>query len=341
MINELKSELLRILETLEIESPLTFKFGGRRVSVDGSTLHQLPHAPSIKNPLVAALQIQFYQHCYCRRFTGTISEPPKDGGKDLTADLMKANAGRERWEPGWRIVQALSSGQLAVQRNGLNRLLWPGEYLSPDGPGGMPQPGNYVNVYCKKDSTSVQPGFYFAFGETLSDQQDQAGPVRFYWSVKTAGILDLMRGVTGELNRFQIPFHFKCPTRAALYERSDAAVLYVAKRLYRIVGELLGGTYQSVAHNIRAETPLFAKHLAPGLGLAEDPANGESFGSHRCRLMAEAMCDANTQDRQTVEERLEAVEKQFRQNGLTLESPHLSRGSINSYDWPVGQVSLL
>ena len=122
----------------------------------------------------------------------------------------------------------------------------------------------------------MQPGFYFAFGETLPDQQDEASPVRLYWNVQESGVLELVRCVTRELNRFQIPFRFKCLTRAGLYVRSDAAVLYVAKRLYRVVAELLADSYQRLAGQLRADTPLFSKPLAPGLGLAEIPATAKA-----------------------------------------------------------------
>ena len=205
----------------------------------------------------------------------------------------------------------------------------------------MPRQGGYVSVFCKKQSTTIQPGFYFAFGDTLPDQQDETCPVRLYWNVQESGVVELVRCVTRELNRFKIPFRFKCLTRAGLYMRNDAAVLYVAKRLYRVVAELLADSYQRLAGQLRTDTPLFSKPLAPGLGLAEDPGNGESFGSHRCRLVAEAVWDVHTQGKQTVAARLEAVEKQFQQNGLAIESPHLGRGSINSYDWPAAITSFL
>lgn len=342
MRRELKSELRQILQTVILEPPLAFTFGGRRIEVDSPTPYQMTYTPAIQNPLIAALHTQLYQHCYCRRFAGTVGDPrpPSDGGKDLTNELAQANAGQERWEPGWQVVQIMSSGQIAVQRNGLSRLLWPGEYLAPDGPGGMPRRGNYVSVFCRKHSTSLQPGFYFAFGESIPDQQDESSPVRFYWNIQDSGIVELMRSLTRELNRFQVPFRFKCLTQAAFYDRADVAVLYVAKRHYRLVAQLLASAYQSAAPHLQPDAPLFAKPLAPGLGLAEDPANGESFGSHRCRLVAEAIWSADTQGRRTPEERLQEVERHFRQHGLTLESPYLSRGSIDCYEWPVAEISL-
>jgi len=204
----------------------------------------------------------------------------------------------------------------------------------------MLRPGLSVSVFCRKHSTTLQPGFYFAFGETLADQQDEGRFVRFYWNVRESGILELTRGVTTVLNRFQVSFRFKCLTRAGAYERSDAAVLYVTRRSYPVVAELLPEVYRSVAPSLRKETPLFAKPLAAGLGLAEDPGNDESFGSHRCRLVAEALWEAHAQQQPTVEARLASIQRHFERNGLTLDAPHLNRGSFDVYDWPAGRISL-
>ena len=129
----LREDLERILNAVTIESPRAFTLGGRRVQVDGRT-ERLPGLPAGKPPLLGALQAQLYIHFYCRPFSGAITEPPStgDGGEDLTAALMAANAGQERWEPGWYVARVLGTGQIAVQRNGLSRLLWPGEFLSSE-----------------------------------------------------------------------------------------------------------------------------------------------------------------------------------------------------------------
>jgi hypothetical protein len=338
---QIRSELGRILEMLVLESPTSFTLGGHRFQANGSPMMPGPSMGGSKDPLSNALQMQLYLHCYARRFTGAI-EPMlfADGGKDLTAELAQASASRERWEAGWEVMRILPSGQVAVQRNGFNRVLWPGEYVAPDNMGGMPPRGSFVSVYCRRQSTTVQPGFYFAFGETLTDQQDESNPVRFYWNIGADAITQLVREITGVLNRHQIPFRFKCQVRAGFYKRTDAAVLYMAKRYYRITAELLEDIWQKLEPQLQPDTPLFCKRLGRGLGLAEDPGNGESFGSHRCRLLAEAICHAQALGKRSVEERLEEIEKHFKQSRLTLASPYLNPGSMDNYHWPVGQLAL-
>src|SRR5204863_5149 len=83
--------------------------------------------------------------------------------------------------------------------------------------------------------------------------------------------------------RFQVPFRFKCLSYRELYDRFDSAVLFVGRRQWDITSLLVREIYGKVKDRLRPETPLFAKQIAPGLALAEDPGNGESFGTSRCR----------------------------------------------------------
>jgi hypothetical protein len=68
--------------------------------------------------------------------------------------------------------------------------------------------------------------------------------------------------------------------------------------------------------------------------LAEDPGNMESFGTNRCRILAEAIWLAFTQGAQTERERLRVVRNQFEQYGLSLDQPWLNPGSVDRYTFP-------
>ena len=57
--------------------------------------------------------------------------------------------------------------------------------------------------------------------------------------------------------------------------------------------------------------------------MAEDPGSGESFGQHRCRLIAEALASAEG-DRNG---RALAVLRRFHEEGIDPEFPHLRPGS--------------
>jgi hypothetical protein len=81
--------------------------------------------------------------------------------------------------------------------------------------------------------------------------------------------------------------------------------------------------------------PLFSKYLLPGLGFAEDPGNGESFGMNRCRLLAEAVCRAHASGEPSALARMAAVREVFGENGLALAAPYLNPGSRDDYPFPV------
>ena len=69
--------------------------------------------------------------------------------------------------------------------------------------------------------------------------------------------------------------------------------------------------------------PVFTKTLAPGLGVAEDPGYTESFGQHRCRLLAEGLVRGHEQRIHNLEDRLRVVSDCFRAEGLDLDPPFL------------------
>jgi len=117
-------------------------------------------------------------------------------------------------------------------------------------------------------------------------------------------------------------------------------VLYVNKRFYQISAVLLARVYGEIRNHLAPLTPLFTKRLAPGLSLAEDPGTGESFGMQRCRLLAEAICNAHTGPSQQTQPRLEAVLHQLELAGIRPERPYLCAGSVDQYSFALeGEIA--
>lgn len=330
------AELLKIFRAIEIVSPTSFSFAGRLFSSGDSALSAWSTSPA-QNPLIAQLAQQVYGSCYCKRFNGKlpdeqfVSPPPDD---NMMAELSAAHTGRERWDVGWQTHRLLSSGQIIAQKGAYTRLFWPGEFVSHEGPGMAMREGARISVYAPRESREMQPGFYFVFSETIADQQDDYNLLRFYWHVKQSGAPLLVQLITQEFNRFQVPFRFKSLAGRTLYQRSDAAVLYINKRFYHLSVELLPDIRHELRKHLGVDTPLFTKPLAPGLGLAEEPGNGESFGQNRCRILAEGIWNAYEKDLQTEQERLQEVRQQFERNGLTLDFPFLNPNSSDQYVFP-------
>lgn len=332
-------QLRQIFSALNIFSPTGFNFAGQPQYAQGDgNVESADSQP--QNPLVTQLQQTLYLHCYSQRFCGHLVALPSVSDDDLVSELANVNSSRERWLLGWQIMQTLPSGQVMAGKNGLTRTLWPGEFVSDDGPAAPPRPGAMIRIFAPKETRTMQPGFYFAFGETPGYSHELQDAVRFYWNIDAAGALELMGQLTRRLNRFQIPFRFKCSNNRAFYYRIDSAILFVNRRHYYITAQLLAELYGAVQPHVRPETPLFTQPLAPGLAFAEEPATGESFGMSRCRLLAEAVWSAYMSGSQTQAARLQAVRDQFDQIGLSFEHPHLRAGSVGCYEWPkIGEES--
>jgi hypothetical protein len=248
---------------------------------------------------------------------------------NLTPVLAAANQSRASWDEGWKIDQLLSDGRILARKGAVARAFQPGEYLTNLGIGSGPKAGALVNIFIAPGSAELQPGFYYAFGEAVSEFQEDEQTVRFFWNVTVEGAPRLMEAITREFNRFQIPFRFKCASRASDYPRRDAAVLYLHARYYPIAALVVEKVHAQVAPWLASGTPPFAKRLADGLAFAEDP--GESFGENRSKILAAAM--AATRGK-SVDERMAEVHRQFEQRGLSLDQPWLNPGSVDRYAFP-------
>lgn len=317
----LAAELAPILQAVTLRSPTALALAGSEVE-----------APDPQAAL-AQLQQWLYQRCYVRRLAD--GPPPAiqpQADPAFLQALAAANASHERWDRGWLLAQMLPNGQVVAQRGGLTRVLWPGEFLTHEGPGAAPRVGAALSIFCPREAPSSQTGFYFAYGETTGDQQDYADVLRLYWNISAAGAPTLVAGVTAALNRFRVPFRLKCGIAPDRFERIDAAVLYVSRRFYRVVAELLRDVLDALRPHLAPDTPLFTLRLAPGFALAEDPGTGESFGMHRCRILAEGFVAAHQRGAEDEQAQLEAIAAQFERHRLDIRRPYLGPGAADIYE---------
>ena len=252
----------------------------------------------------------------------------------LMEELSAANRTRERWEHGWTIAQILPHGQVMAQKGNVQRSLWPGTFLSKDGPAAMPRPGAEISIFYPKESRSLQTGFYYAFGETPEDETHGFGLVRLYWNISFDGAPRLISMLTSRLNRFHVPFRLKCATSRSQYDRTDVAVVYLAKRFFRITADLMLDVHPEVAEFLNEPVPLFSKRVAKGLGVAEDPGTGESFGQSRCQRLAESVWNCHLQDEQSLEARWNEFRRLLKKSGIDSQHLHLNAGSVDWYELP-------
>lgn len=137
--------------------------------------------------------------------------------------------------------------------------------------------------------------------------------------------------VTEQLNREGIPFKTKVLSNPHQYLRADAGVLYVDQRDFGRLRPIIKQLYDDLRTGLNAPVPMFTKRLAPGLGLAEDPGGGLSFGQSRCRTAAEGLRRCWTEGLRQPEARLHLVTEVFREKGLDPMRLYLAQGSADRY----------
>jgi hypothetical protein len=330
--------LEQALSALDILSPTAFSFAGQVFNGQAYRSMTGQASAQVQNPLISQLAEILYSYVYAHRFDGVVQVPPavqEPMADDLIEVLSQANESRERWDANWQVSQVLPSGQILANKNDGMRILWPGEFITHDGPGIPPRTGSMITVFSARESRTVQPGFYFAFGETQGEQFDPYETVRFYWNVRDSGAAELVQAITRRLNRFFTPFRFKICSRRVLFSRLDSAVLYVSKRHHRVTAEVLVDVYRGLRPYFEKDTPIFTRSLAPGLAFAEEPGTGESFGTFCCRLVAEGIWNAHLHGTQDLAARLEAIQLRFQDSGVDFERPYLRPGSSEIYEFPI------
>jgi hypothetical protein len=331
-------EIDEILSAIVIASPQEFVFGGRNFPLQQAHAPGVPANPTAEaQTLIGGLANLLYEFAYSRHFTGQLPEPPM---RDFTPDatlleaLSSANTTRERWEQGWTIGRVLQHGQILAQKGNASRTLWPGQFISKDGPAMMPRVGAEISIFYAREARSLQTGFYYAFGEAVEDEMRGYGLVRLYWNVSFEGAPKLINAMTSRLNRFQVPFRMKFATARSQFDRTDVAVVYLAKRFFRIATELMVDVHPLVAGFLEEEVPLFTKKLAAGLGVAEDPGTSESFGQSRCRCLAESVWNCYQRGDQSPQSRRKEFQRLSQQKGIHPEMAHLNAGSMDWYELP-------
>lgn len=270
--------------------------------------------------LVSCLGEELYWSFYCRgRPVPARWGEPEPVAPDpwLAAALSDANTGRGSWERGWT-VETLE-GREAVVANAVVRARIP--MRDCRAPAGV-HPGAAVSVRLPKELPSLSPGFYTAVGDAPADVESQPRVVRAYWHVTRTGAPALLRALTGRLNAAEVPFRLKVADHPFRLDRCDAAVLYLPGAGLEAVRDTLLDVAAGLTAHLRPWIPAFTLQLAPGVGLAEHDGRAESFGTRRCRLLAEGIVRAYLDGLTGVATRIAAVADRFAEDGVRIDAPY-------------------
>lgn len=288
---------------------------------------------AIRSWLLLTLQFQLYSDFYCQgAATPSLREanaPAQAKVSEFIDELSSANCGAGYLAEGWR-VKSLPNNELIARRKGLALRVQSSDCSTENGE--SIDRSSHVSLRFPKELLGISPGFYMAVGDVEMSDFHGADVVRFYWNLRPDGAVPLMQDLTRELNCARLPFRFKVVNDRTAFNRCDAAVLYLPKRHYAAVAQIVECIYARMSEKLNERVPAFTKRLAPGLGFAEDPGTmHDSFGTHRCGLLAEGMFRAHREGRKSLPDRLRAVEKHFADHQISLEAPFLNPGSTDIY----------
>ena len=314
-----RDQIATALDALAIRGTAGYAWLGRLRRAVPRALAQELDERERRALLVARVGDELYWSFFCpgRPVPARRSTVPVGADTRLTAALSAANAGHGSWEPGWTLERR--QGATAVVASARLRARVPdGDHDAPDTAG----PGTAVSVRLPKELPSRSPGFYMAVGDAPGGPGSPAGVVRVYWHVTPAGAPRLVAALTRRLNADGVPFRLKVADHPFRYDRCDAAVLYVPGDRFGALRPELSALATALRAQLRPAIPAFTLPLAAGVGLAEDPADGASFGTRRCGLLADAIVRAHRDGISGREARLEAVAARFAEAGVTVEAPY-------------------
>jgi lantibiotic biosynthesis protein len=343
--SELLSELQSIAGAVSIATLESFTFADLpEVVVPQTEVNEADGSQRVgRQALVETLADMLYWNCYVQRFEAQPARPLDDleivHDSNFLAELSEANQSTSHWSPGWRVVQTASEGQIQVRRGECHRAPVPGEFLFDAGPGMRVQHGDTVSVRVVRESTIVQRGFYFCFSDEIPDQFEEFNSVRVYFNLRPEGAPVLLRELTGRLNRFLVPFRFKCPVSPNLFNRLDSGVLYVPWRFWDAARHCVADSLPQFETFLEDDVPLFTKQVKPGVGLAEDPGNLRSFGQTRCELVAEGLVDSWLAGKLESSGQVasDTIVGRFQQAGISFDRPWLNPGSRDWLELPAAR----
>lgn len=327
-MSEHRASVMAALAAVQIRSATSYAWCGTVAAPLDPEIERAMGPDVARDYLVYQLQQELYGSFYCRGFP--VPEAPRARAFSGTVKssvfvgtLTAANHARRTLQAGWRIKQH-SEDQMVVERDGLALWVTPAQTAPDERP-------EHVSLRLPAELLRLSPGFYMALGEKAIDERDSARLVRLYWHLTSTAAARLLALLTTSLNRAALPFQLKVVNDPDGYSRCDAGVLYIPRALFADAAPAVESAYRQVAGELRETTPVFTKRLARGLGLAEDPGDGQSFGMHRALLLAHAVVRAHELDCHEDERRAAVVEEIFSEAGLDLDRPYLCPGSIDDY----------
>lgn len=295
-----EQQLQHIAANVEVVSPNSYRVNGKTQKIFHKhawtdyvgPLGQFGHNQSAdteqqKQLLESHLCNGLYARIYCGIPEGKelTNLPVLQEREAFMQTLSAANHSSDEPDQNWKIYHMDAQGTW-TSKNGKLRQAHSNSYIpaTPNTPLAVNQ---YVHFLRQKEGRHLQQVFYYVHGNHYLEHD--APQVRIYWHIKPEGAAALIELMTRVLNEHKIAFNFKCLNHPELYVRADSAVLYLEKRYFEYAIRVLKPHLESLSEYLLEDHPLFTQTIFKGVSFAEDPGNGQSFGMHRCQLLARSL----------------------------------------------------
>lgn len=242
------------------------------------------------------------------------------GSPWFVAELNARCGKRTTFERGFRLAERVGSGAF-VEHQGISLWVPRRRELRP----ANARVGQQVSVALPCARESAIPGFFTIVSRV--GRIDPAAPhLKLYVNATPKGALGVLEGLLESPALRTARFEAKVTNDPAHFGRRDTLLVYVAPEHAGRVARFL----EKFERGLLAPTPPMTAPLSLGVAIAESPAHhAESFGAHRCRLVAEGLLTARAEGRPP----LAAVAERFEREGLDWGAPwfgSLPRGWLSA-----------
>jgi HopA1 effector protein family len=278
------------------------------------------------------LQRDVYRHLYSRCPVGQQDYNPTYVDREFVERLSTANSGNGTWEPGWSVLEQTEDDRYAVSKGKVKFWVYRSGMRSD---ADQPKVGASCQVWIGKEKRYLVPGFYYFVGNETADIVDYTASnsdiLRIYWNIELAGADVWVRSVSEILNTSRIPFNAKIPSNPDSYFRADAGVIYVSNKYINSLLSPIASIRRAVLRYLRSPVPLFTFEIAPGIGLAEDPGGGVSFGQTRCEFVVDGLVRSFFEGDEISKDRISKMESIFITASINPDRPYLNPLSKNDF----------
>lgn len=159
--------------------------------------------------------------------------------------------------------------------------------------------------------TAPSPGPWRTWGggwEQRAAHGDQL--VRIYFACAPLTSLHVVGAVATHAQQWQTPWLLSSRAMSQPVPSADATVLYVPSDAIAGLHEPLTRLIADVQPFLGSTLPALTLPVAPGVAVAQNPADGRSYGEHRCAIIARTvLAHGSHNHRETVERTLIALRR--------------------------------